>query len=130
MLISKKKTIKTKGSTILKYLNLNKNSKIKEIYFSEIKKGFIKGWNLHKKTDCNISVIYGKVKFTIYKKNKKLKTAIITRKKFSNLKIPKNHWFKYESLNDPYSIVVNYISVNHSDKEIIKRDALKFITPE
>ena len=51
----------------------------------EIKKGFIKGWNLHKKTDCNISVVFGKVKFTIYKKNKKLKTTIISRKNFSNL---------------------------------------------
>ena len=130
MLISKKKIIKSKGSIILKYLNLNKNTKIREIYFSEIKKGFVKGWNLHKKTDCNISVVFGKVKFTIFKKNKKLKTIIISRKNFSNLKIPKNHWFKYESLNNPYSIIVNYISLKHSNNEMIKRDALKFMTPE
>ena len=49
MLISKKKIIKSKGSTILKYLNLNKNTKIREIYFSEIKKGFVKGGIFTKK---------------------------------------------------------------------------------
>ena len=130
MLISKKKVINTKGSVILKYLNLTKNTKIREIYFSEIKKGFVKGWNLHKRTDCNISVVYGKVKFTIYKKNNKLKIIILSRKNFSNLKIPKNHWFKYESLHAPYSIIVNYISLKHSKNETKKRDAYKFTIPE
>lgn len=130
MLVTKKKIIKSKGSTILKYLNLSKNLNIREIYFSEIKKGVIKGWNLHKKTDCNISVVYGKVKFTIYKKGKILERIIISRKDFSNLKIPKNYWFKYESLNDPLSIIVNSISIKHSKNEMIKKNALKYNIPE
>ena len=55
---------------ILKFVN--KNDKFfkgfGEIYFSEIKKNKIKGWNYHKKNYCLFSVPFGKVIFYFKKK--------------------------------------------------------------
>lgn len=130
-IVTKSKIIKTKGSSILKYLESSKNLKIKSIYFSEIKYGYQKGWNLHKKTSCNFSVIFGKIKVTIFNKTNKIhKSYIISRKNLSILKIPKNYWFKYESLNQPFSLLVNSISIKHSKKETKKVDCNKFELPE
>ena len=70
MSVSKIKVIKLKkfynpiGDT-MKYLS-KKSSFFKgfgEVYFSEIKKDKIKGWNYHKKYWCLLSVPFGKVKF-------------------------------------------------------------------
>ncbi len=127
----KSKVINMKGSSILKYLQSSKNLKLKEIYFSEIKYGYQKGWNLHKKTHCNLSVVLGKIKVTIFKKSKKIhKSFIISRKNLSILVIPKNYWFKYESLSKPFSLLVNSISIKHSKKETKKIDCNKFKLPE
>ena len=72
--LSKIKTIKLKISTnpkgdVLKYLT-RKNKYFKkfgEVYFTEIKKNKVKGWNFHKKCWCLLAVPYGKVKFTFAK---------------------------------------------------------------
>ena len=74
MSLSKIKTIKLKISTnpkgdVLKYLTI-KNKYFKrfgEVYFTEIKKNKIKGWNFHKKCWCLLAVPFGKVKFTFAK---------------------------------------------------------------
>ena len=54
----KNKIIKNPKGNIIKYLS--KKDKIYkgfgEVYFSEIKKNKIKGWNLHKKYTCIITV--------------------------------------------------------------------------
>lgn len=127
---TKLKVISAKGTNILKYLTSGKKIKLKEIYFSEIKKGYQKGWNFHLKTNCYLSVVYGKVKITIFdKKLKTVKKIVLDRKNFSLLEIPKKNWFKYESLNK-LSILVNSIEIKHSDKEIIKKDCYKFKFPE
>ncbi len=126
----KLKVISSKGSNILKYLISGNKIKLKEIYFSEIKRGYQKGWNFHLKTNCYFAVVYGKIKITIF--DKKLKTSkkiVLDRKNFSLIKIPKKNWFKYESL-DKLSILVNTIEIKHSDKEIIKKDCYKFKFPE
>ena len=82
--LSKIKTIKLKISTnpkgdVLKYLT-RKNKYFKkfgEVYFTEIKKNKIKGWNFHKKCWCLLAVPYGKVKFTFAKNiNSKKKTKL------------------------------------------------------
>ena len=61
------KKIKTKEGDIIKYLDKGKKyfNKFGEIYFSKINKGYIKGWNLHKKTKCYITVPYGSVTFVL-----------------------------------------------------------------
>ena len=110
MIIKKKlKVINLRGSNILKYLSSNNKIKLKEIYFSEVKRGYEKGWNFHLKTNCYLSAVYGKIKITIFdKKLEKIKIIVLDRKNFSLLKIPKRTWFKYVSLNS-LSILVNTI---------------------
>ena len=72
--------IKNKKGNILKIIN-KKHKYFKnfgEIYFSKIKKNKIKGWNLHKRFYCHITICYGDV-FEIERskiKNKKYPTII------------------------------------------------------
>ena len=60
-----KKIIKVKKGDILKYLSKKDKffSGFGEVYFSEIKKNKTKGWNLHKKNTCILSVPFGSVVF-------------------------------------------------------------------
>ena len=59
---------------IIKYLNKSNNflKSVKEVYFTEIKKGYKKGWIKHTKTKCFLLVIEGKIRF-FYTKNLKRK---------------------------------------------------------
>ena len=111
----------TKGD-VLKYLN-KKNEYFKkfgEIYFTEIKKNKVKGWNFHKKNQCLISVPFGKVKFTLAKKiNSKKKVITIGKKNHSIIVIPPGYWFKFESL-EKISLVVNTLNNIHKDGESLK----------
>ena len=92
------KIIKTKEGDIIKYLDKGKKyfNKFGEIYFSKINKGFVKGWNLHKKTKCFITVPYGSVTF-VFKDIKMIKSKKIEIRasKPELLIIPKNIWFKF-----------------------------------
>ena len=62
----KLKEINIKEGNILKYIDKNNRyfKKFGEIYFSEIKKGYYKGWNLHKRCQCLIFVPIGEVEFS------------------------------------------------------------------
>jgi len=115
-------TIKTKEGDIIKYLDKEKKyfNKFGEVYFSKIKRGFVKGWNLHKKTKCFITVPYGSVTFILkdIKKTKSKKFEI----KDSNpelLIIPTNTWFKFWT-KKKYSIVMNLIEIKHNTNETRK----------
>ena len=50
----KRKIIKNKKGDILKFLSKKDNffKKFGEIYFTEILKSKVKGWNYHKKNNC------------------------------------------------------------------------------
>ena len=52
--------IKNKKGDILKYLNRKDKffNKFGEIYFTEIKKNEIKGWNYHKKCFCLFMLLF------------------------------------------------------------------------
>ena len=78
LIIHNLKVIKNSKGDIKKYLDLKilKKFKISEVYFSEIKKNKIKGWNLHKKATCLLSVAFGSVKFQIMDRNFKLVKTI------------------------------------------------------
>ena len=68
--IIKLKILKNNKGDVLKYINKKDIyfKKFGEIYFTEIKKNNIKGWNFHRKNKCFISVPFGKVRFTFAKK--------------------------------------------------------------
>ena len=92
------KVIKNNSGDIIKYLGKKNNyfNKFGEVYFSKIKKGFIKGWNLHKKTSCLITVPYGSVNFVLKDfEMKKSKKVLLSDSNPSLLVIPPNIWFKF-----------------------------------
>ena len=127
MSLSKIKTIKLKISTnpkgdVLKYLT-RKNKYFKkfgEVYFTEIKKNKVKGWNLHKKCWCLLAVPYGKVKFTFAKNiNSKKKKIIIGKKNYSIIVLPPRIWFNFMSI-EKISLVVNTLNHVHNKNETLK----------
>ena len=127
MSLNKIKTIKLKISTnpkgdVLKYLT-KKNKYLKkfgEVYFTEIKKNKIKGWNFHKKCWCLFTVPYGKVKFTFAENiNSKKKTIIIGKKNYSIIVVPPRIWFNFTSIKK-ISLVVNTLNQIHNKNETLK----------
>ncbi len=116
------KIIKNKAGNIIKYLG-KKNphfNKFGEVYFTQIKRGYTKGWNLHKKTSCLMTVPYGSVNFILKDfKMKKTKKILINDTSPSLLIIPPKIWFKF-STKKKYSIIVNLIDRLHSSKETKK----------
>ena len=127
MSLNKIKTIKLKISTnpkgdVLKYLT-RKNKYFKkfgEVYFTEIKKNKIKGWNFHKKCWCLLTVPYGKVKFTFAKNiDSKKKIIIIGKKKYSIIVVPPRIWFNFMSIKK-ISLVVNTLNHVHNKNETLK----------
>ena len=106
---------------ILKFVN--KNDKFfkgfGEIYFSEIKKNKIKGWNYHKKNNCLFSVPFGKV-ILYFKKKNKTKKVTIGKDKYQLILLPPKIWFSFTSLTK-LSIVANIIKTPHDNKETLRR---------
>ena len=127
MILNNIKTIKLKknfnpNGDILKYLT-KKNKYLKsfgEIYFTEIKKKNVKGWNYHKRCFCLLAVPYGKVKFT-FAKNIKSKKKIITigKKNYYMIVVPPKIWFKFTSI-EKLSIVVNTLNKKNNKNETLK----------
>lgn len=116
------KSIINPAGNIIKYIS-KKDKHFKqfgEIYFNQIKKGYVKGWNLHKECTCLITVVYGSVEFTIMdyqKKNKK--KYVLKSTKPTMLIIPPKKWFKFRSL-EKISMLSNLINKVHREKETQK----------
>jgi len=113
--------IKNVNGDILKYANKNEKffKGFGEIYFSEIKRNKIKGWNYHKKNYCLFSVPFGKVIFN-FRKGEKTKKVIISKKNYRLILLPPRIWFSFTSLVK-LSVVANIIKIPHDDKETLKR---------
>lgn len=127
--IFKTKRIKNPKGDIIKFID-KKNKYLKkfgEIYFSEIKKNKVKGWNYHKTNTCLITVPFGKVEFKIFKdNNKKLKKFIISDKNNLVLRIPPQNWFSFKSLIKK-SIIANILNGIHNSKETKKSNKINNI---
>lgn len=120
--IIKLKIVNNNKGDILKYISIKMKGikKFEEIYFSEIKKRNIKGWNLHTKSYCHLAVPYGKVKFVFMSRDKKgKKTVILSKKNYKLVILPPNIWFSFESLQK-ISIVANYVNKVHAPEETLK----------
>ena len=117
-----KKILKNSKGDLLKYITKKDKyfKKFGEIYFTEIKKGEIKGWNFHKKNQCILTVPFGKVMFTFAKKiDSKKKNITIGKNNYSVIIVPPGNWFKFKSL-EKISLVVNTLDNVHSDNETQK----------
>ncbi len=116
--------IKNKKGDIIKYLSSKDKffNKFGETYFSEIKKGQIKGWKLHKKYKCHLAVLSGSVTFTFVDSRKNSKTYLkkdkitLSKKNYGIIIVPPNIWFNFTTKNK-ISLVVNTLNYPHSDQE-------------
>ena len=125
------KIIKNKKGDLIKYLS-SKDSffkKFGEIYFSEIKKGQIKGWNLHKRYTCHLAVISGSVTFNFvdYRKNSitflKKEKINLNKKNHAIIIVPPKIFFNFTTKNK-ISLVVNTLNYPHLDSETEKINKL------
>ena len=117
------KIFKNKSGNLIKYIS-KKNiyfRKFGEVYFNHIKFKKTKGWIRHKKNNCLIQCVKGKVKFFFIDKNENKKILIVSSSSGNVLLIPEKIWFSFKSiLND--SIIVNMIEEPHDDNEIEKKE--------
>tara|TARA_B100001013_G_C24290081_1_gene316469 strand:- start:91 stop:498 length:408 start_codon:yes stop_codon:yes gene_type:complete len=123
------KVIKNTKGDILKFIS-SKNSfykKFGEVYFSEIKKDKIKGWNLHTKYTCFLSVLSGSVTFNFEDDRKQSKTyklkkkITLGKKNYGILIVPPNIWFNFRG-NTNNSVIVNALNYPHNKSETRKKD--------
>ena len=128
----KVKLFENEKGDLLKYIS-KKSPYFKsfgEIYFNEINFRKKKGWILHKKNQCAISVCYGEVKFKLIDGRKKSKSFNIennfnlNKKNHSVLIIPPGIWFSFTT-SKRKSVFANFINFVHSDKESIKINKIK-----
>ena len=124
--IIKNKVFRNKKGNLVKYISKKNKFFIKfgEIYFNEIKKGNKKGWNLHKKNNCLIICVYGKVEFILIDKRKREKKITLSSNTGKILKIPPKVWFAFKSIKKK-SILANLIERPHQDSEVIKKNKIK-----
>ncbi len=118
--IYKNKVFKTKIGELIKFID--KDSKILkkfgEIYFNNIKNSKKKNdWISHKKYQCIILVITGRVNFEI--KNKK-QIRILKLDNNVILKINPRTWFRFSSITKN-ALFVNLIDGLHNPNETIRK---------
>jgi dTDP-4-dehydrorhamnose 3,5-epimerase len=125
----KNKIIKNQKGDVIKFINKSsKNfSRFGEIYFSEIKKNKTKGWNIHYKNQCILTVPYGVVDFLFFNpKQKKVKKITISKKNNYSVVIPPGIWFSFKSKAE-MSIVTNLLNNKHDKKETGKSSIINGI---
>lgn len=123
-----RKIIKNKKGDLIKYLSTKDKffSKFGEIYFSEIKKDQVKGWKLHQKYRCHLSVLCGSVTFYFVDYRRTSKTYLkkdkitLNKKNHGILLVPPRIWFSFTT-KEKISLVVNTLNQPHSDTEIKNR---------
>ena len=129
--IIKKEIFKNSKGDIIKYISKRDKifKKFGEVYFSEIKKNKTKGWNLHKKNYCLVTVPIGEVIFTFFDGRKNSRTfktkhkIILGKKKHRVVLIPPGIWFSFTT-GSKKALVANILNNVHSPKETDKATKL------
>ena len=126
------KIISNKKGDILRFVS-KKSTFFKsfgEIYFTEINYRQTKGWNLHKKNKCLLTICYGKVVFNFIDGRKKSRSfnkkekIILSKKNYGIIIVPPGIWFSFTTKNK-VSLVSNFLNNPHSDNETIKMNKIK-----
>ena len=78
----------------------------------------------HRKNNCLIKCLVGKVRFHFIDKKERELKKILNSNQNKLLKIPPNIWFCFESLAKK-SLVVNLIERPHEDKEVNRSSKIK-----
>ena len=130
----KNRIVKNSKGDIIKYLSKKDIyfKKFGEIYFTEILKNKTKGWNLHRRNTCLLSVPFGRVKFCFIDGRKKSKSfnkkisILLSKNNYKIISVPPGIWFSFKSLTT-LSLVVNCLNNPHSDNETLKSKCVKNI---
>ena len=126
------KIINNRKGNVIKFLS-KKSTFFKgfgEVYFTEILKNKVKGWNYHKKNHCILCVPQGRVEFLFIDGRKNSKTyfkedrVIIGKKRPYIIKVPPKVWISFKS-KEKNSLVVNFMERPHSKNEAIKSNLVK-----
>lgn len=120
--LKKLTTIKTQEKKD-RVVKIYRGNMAKEIYTSSISRGIIRGWKLHKKMTCRLTVIIGKVRIIIKSKKGSLK-YILEEKSPKLILIKPNTWFAFEGIAKK-NIILNVANYFHSPAEMIKDDIKK-----
>lgn len=88
-----------------------------EIYFSEVKKGCIKGWKRHSVMIVNLLPVTGEFAVQIKKDfNDKPHKIFFGENDYKLLRIEPNIWFAFEGLGNK-NIIANVASIPHDPNE-------------
>lgn len=119
--IIRNKIIKSNSGKIFKYIDKNKSyfKKFGEVYVNILESKKNVDWIFHKKCQCLLLVIVGKIKFITKKRNNKKNIVILDAKKNQLVVIPPKTWFSFSSITSK-SILLNLIDKPHDPKETIR----------
>lgn len=122
----KKKTIFNSKGNIIKFMKKSDNNYMKfgEVYFTWIKKSYLKGWKFHKKMHMNLTVPVGKIRCFFYDKNTNKKIVFnLSEKKSGTLYVPPKIWFAFQNIDKKKdSLLINFSNIIHDKKEVINKD--------
>ena len=110
---NKIKVIKNKKGNIIKFLNFKKKllNRYGEIYFSEVKKNYFKGWKYHKNRNQILTIASGTVIFSFKKslKGKPKEVKLSYPNNLYSLMIPKKTYYSFKCVSKKHGIIVNLI---------------------
>ena len=99
-----------------------------ETYFSTIKHGEIKGWNLHRKMTLNLVVPMGKVTFVIYddkdgsnSKENYFKVTL-SQTNYQRLTVPPGLWLAFKGISSSTNLILNVANMEHDSNELDRMD--------
>ena len=99
-------------------------NKFGEAYFSKINNNVIKGWKFHKEMKQNFCVPFGKLKLVLFDNRENSKTKGLINeiilddsKNYKRVTIPKNIWYSFKCLSDPYCLLLNISNIEHDPLE-------------
>ena len=118
--------IPTDGGDVLHGIKKNEETYFGfgEAYFSNVNKGKIKGWKLHKEMTMNLIVPSGTVKFVFFdEKLKSHKELTIGRINYCRVTVPPKIWFAFQGLDNKYpNLVFNFANLQHDPNEVIRKE--------
>jgi dTDP-4-dehydrorhamnose 3,5-epimerase len=107
-----------------------------EVYFSQIRKGVIKGWKRHNRLTLNIIVPVGEIRFVMYDDRRGSNTygqfeevTLSMEKNYRRLTIAPGIWMAFEGLAQETSMLMDLIPEVHDPEESDKKELAEINYP-
>lgn len=98
-----------------------------EIYFSLVRAGQVKGWNLHRRVTCNLAVVAGAVRFLFVdgRGESGSRCAVVeerlSRDDYALLVVPPGLWMCFGALGAEDGLIANCATEPHDPAELERR---------